>query len=55
MYLPEYNSARVSNILMVLGRIIQQVSAVAWKNDKSVCLRFLIKFPDPDFYLVSGA
>ena len=45
----EYNSVTIRNILMILGRIIEQVSmeCVAYKNDNSAYLRLLIMYPDP--------
>ena len=55
---PEHNSATIRNILMILGRIIVQVSRSApCKNDNSAYLGFLIMSLDPYFYFVfaSGA
>ena len=52
---PKHNSATLKNILMVLGRIIEQVNAdCRCKNDNSAYLGFLITSPHPYLYLVSG-
>ena len=52
---PEHNSATVTNILMVHGRIIEQVNVdCRCKNDNSVHLGFLITSPYPYLFLVSG-
>ena len=52
---PKHTSATVRNILMALGRIIQRsVRSVACKNDNSSYLQFLIIFPDPYLYFISG-
>ena len=52
---PEHNSATLKNILMVLGRIIEQVNAdCRCNNDNSAYLGFLITSPHPYLYLVSG-
>ena len=52
---PEHNSATVSNILMFLGRITEQVNAdCRCKNDKYVHLDFLITPPYPCLFLYSG-
>ena len=51
---PEHNSESVKNILMVLGRIIEQVNAdCGCKNDNSAHLGFLITSPYPYLFLVS--
>ena len=43
---PKHNSATIRNILMVLGRIIEQVNAnCRCKNDNSDYLGFLITSP----------
>ena len=43
---PEHNSATIRNILMLLGRIIEQVNAESrCKNDNSACPGFLITSP----------
>ena len=53
--LPEHNSATLRNILMVLGKIIEQVSAdCRCKKNNSANLGFLITYPYPFLYLVSG-
>ena len=49
----ERNSARIRNILMVLGRIIEQVS-MECKNDNSASLYFLIMSLDSYFHFISG-
>ena len=52
---PEYNFATHGNILMVLGRIIEQVSAdCRCKNDNSAYIGFLLTSTYPYLYLVSG-
>ena len=52
---PEHNSATHRNILMVLGRVIEQVNAdCRCKNENSANLGFLITSPYPFLYLVSG-
>ena len=52
---PKHTSATVRNILMALGRIIHRsVRSVACKNDNSSYLHFLIIFPDPYLYFISG-
>ena len=51
----KHNSATLRNILMVLGRIIEQVNAdCRCKNDNSATLVFLITSPYPFLHLVSG-
>ena len=50
-----HNSATVRDILMVLGRIIEQVSVECpFENDNSACLHFLIISPDPCFKFIFG-
>ena len=45
----------IRNILMVLGRIIEQVTANGtYKNDNSACPPFLMMSPDSYLYLISG-
>ena len=52
---PEHNSATLRNFLMVLGKIIEQVSPdCRCKKDNSANLGFLITYPYPFLYLVSG-
>ena len=52
---PEHNCATVRNILIVLGRSIEQVNADCnCKNDNSAYLGFLINFPYPYLYIVSA-
>ena len=52
---PEHNFAAVRNILMVLGKIIEQVNVECrCKNDNSAHLGFLITSPYPYLFLVSG-
>ena len=52
---PEHNSATVLDILMVLGRLIEQVTAdCRCKNDNSAHLGFLITYPYSCLFLVSG-
>ena len=52
---PEHNSATLINILMVLGKIIEQVNAdCRCKNDSSAFLGFLITSPYQFLYLASG-
>ena len=49
---PEHNSLTIRNILMILGRIIKQVTrSVGYKNDNSAYLHFLIMSPAPNFLL----
>ena len=52
----EHKSATVRNSLMVLGRIIQWLTAsvrgVACKNDNSAHLSFLVGSPDLYFYFI---
>ena len=49
----EHNSAILRNILMVLGRTIEQVNAESTCKN-SACLHFLVTSPDPYLYLISG-
>ena len=47
------NSGTIRNMSMVLGSIIEQVGGECqYKNDNSVCLHFLIMYPDPYFYFM---
>ena len=48
---PEHNSATVRNILMLLGRIIEQVNAECSMQEFIACLHFLIISPEPYFLL----
>ena len=51
----EHNSATIRNILMVLGRVIEQVSAdCRCKNDNSTDLGFLITSPYSYVFIVFG-
>ena len=55
---PEHNYATVRNILTILGRIMEQFTrSIAYKNNNSAYLRFVIMSPDPYVYFifVSGA
>ena len=52
---PEHNSATIRNILMKLGRIIEQVNAdCRCKNGNTAYLDFLITSHYPYLYLVSA-
>ena len=52
---PGHNSATVINILMILGRILEQVNAdCRCKNDNSAHLGFLITSPYSYLFFVFG-
>ena len=48
----EYNCVTIRNILMILGRVIEQVNIECrYKNNNSAYIYFLIMSPDPSFLL----